>query len=130
MKQGHYNRRVEALKKAKAEWQAKQAALADDHPHKGASDHGAAEPGVPISRAKSPCRLIYRPRRLDQQARRDGDVVLIPIKRYFRGKLLERSGLANDNTSLAVMVDSRTEGLSIPACLSQTFDVPLLCRRA
>ena len=48
MKQGHYNRRVEALKKAKAEWQAKQAALADDHPHKGASDHGAAEPGEPI----------------------------------------------------------------------------------
>ena len=89
MKQGRYNRRVEALKKAKAEWQAKQAALADDHPHKGASDHELLSRGYQLAWAKSPCRLIYRPRGLDQQARRDGDVVLIPIKRYFRGELLE-----------------------------------------
>ena len=54
MKQGLYNRRVEALKKAKAEWQAKQAPLADDHPHKGASDHDLLSRGYQLAGRSHP----------------------------------------------------------------------------
>ncbi len=47
-----YNRRLEAFKKAKAEWQAKQAALPDDHPHKGAVDDKVLRTGYQLAWAE------------------------------------------------------------------------------